>query len=139
MRFGSGKGRKGTFEDVAAMVREVLPAIGERGNRPDRLNFFLLALEADDAKGRAHTRDFGNEQFGHEATRTDLRRGFAGFWRDEMRWRISTASPRSRQRAARRSATRRRWHFSGPGSEQSRETLGDHEDVSRLAGTPRSF
>ncbi len=79
MRFGSGKGRKGTFEDVAAMVREVLPAIGERGNRPDRLNFFLLALEADDAKGRAHTRNLGNEQFGHEAGPTDLRRGFAGF------------------------------------------------------------
>ena len=91
MRFGSGKGRKGTFEDVAAMVREVLPAIGERGNRPDRLNFFLLALEADDAKGRAHTRNFGNEQFGHEAGPTDLRRGFAGFWGDEVRWRISTA------------------------------------------------
>jgi len=40
MRFGSGKGREGAFEDVAALVREVLPAISERGHRPDRLNFF---------------------------------------------------------------------------------------------------
>ena len=91
MRFGSGKGREGAFEDVAALVREVLPAIGERGHRPDRLNFFLLALQADDAKGRAHARNFGNEQFGHEAGPIDLCRGFAGFWRDETRWRISTA------------------------------------------------
>jgi hypothetical protein len=55
------------------------------------LNLFLLALQADNAKGRAHARNFGNEQFGHEATSSDLRRGFAGLWRDEMRWRISTA------------------------------------------------
>jgi hypothetical protein len=91
MRFPSGKGCQGAFEDVAAMVWEVLPAIGKCGHRPDRLNFFLLALQADDAKGRAHARNFGNEQFGHEATSSDLRRGFAGLWRDEMRWRISTA------------------------------------------------
>ena len=91
MRFGSGRGYEGAFKDVAALVREVFPAIGERGNRPERLNFFMFALQADDAKGRAHARIFGDEQFGHEATSPDLRRGFAGFWGDEMRWRISTA------------------------------------------------
>src|SRR6266481_10009898 len=120
-------------------MRKVHPAVCRGRHGPDRVNLFVFALKADDAKGRAHARDFGNEQFGHEAGPADLRRGFASFWRDEMRWRISTASPCWLQYPARRSATRRRWHFSGPGSEQRRETMGDHEVVSRLAGTRRSF
>src|SRR5712692_5899446 len=97
MRFRSGKGCEGAFKDVAAVMRKVHPAVCRGRHGADRLNFLLFALEADDAKGRAHARNFGNEQFGHEITPTDLRRGFASFWRDEMRWRISTAAPRSRQ------------------------------------------
>ncbi len=56
------------------------------GRRSWRACFAALpVLQADDAKGRAHARSFGDEQFGHEATPPDLRRGFAGFWRDKMR------------------------------------------------------
>ncbi len=139
VRFRAGKGRERKFQDVAALMRKVYPAVCRGRHGPDRMNPVVFALEADDAEGRAHACDFGNEQLGQEALPTDLRRGFTGFRRGETRWRISTASPCSRQKAASSSATRRRWHFSGPGSEQRRDTLEDHEDMSTLVGTSRSF
>ena len=108
MGTGSGKRRESTIENVAALMREMQPAMSGRGNGADGFNFVLFALEADDAEGRAHARNFGDEQFAHGAMPADLRRGFAGFWRGEMRCRISTESPCSRLKVARRSATRRR-------------------------------
>src|SRR5713226_10114898 len=105
MRCRARKWRKGKVEDVAALRRKVYPAVCRGRQGPDRLNLCVFALEADDAKGRAHARDFRDEQFGHGVARGFLRRGFVRFACCEMRWRISTLSPCSRQCAARRSAT----------------------------------
>src|SRR5258708_30320802 len=108
VRFRAGKWRQRKFQDVAALMRKIQPAVSSGRHGPDRVNLFVFALEADDAKGRAHARNFGNEKFGHEARPADLRRGLASFCDDETRWRITTASPCSRHCIARRSATRRR-------------------------------
>ena len=91
VRFRARKRRESTFQDVAAPMRKAHPAVCRGRHGPDRVNLFVFALEADDAEGGAHACNLGNEQFGHEATPPELRRGFADFWRDEMRWRISTA------------------------------------------------
>src|SRR5260370_2499464 len=139
VRFRSGKKGKGALEDVAAVKWKVWPAIGECRNGTDRLNVFLLALQPDDAECRAHARNFRDEQFGHGTAPSFFRRGFAGFVCAETRCRISTSCPWPRQYPATRSATRRRWHFSGPASEHSSTHLEDQIEVSSVCGTPRSF
>src|SRR5712692_8827983 len=116
-------------------MRKVRPAVGERRYRADRLNLIVLPLEPDDAKCRAHARDFLDEKFIHGAAPGFFRRTFPGFARGEIKWRISTPWPSLRQRAARRSATRRRWHFSGPASEHSSATLNGQFAVSSIPGT----
>ncbi len=83
MRFRAGKRCEGTFQDVAALMRKVRPAIGEGGHRADRLNLIVLPLETDDAKCRAHARDFRDERFGHGAAASFFRRAFPGFACDE--------------------------------------------------------
>src|SRR6266403_2285037 len=120
-------------------MRKVRPAVGERRHRADGLNLIVLALETDDAKCRAHARDFRDEKFSHGTTTGFFLRAFPGFARGEIKWRISTSWPSLRQRAARRSATRRRWHFSGPASEHSSATLNGQLAVSSVSGTPRAF
>jgi len=85
MGAGRGKGRKCAIQNVAALVREMQPAMSGRRDGTYGLNAILFALESDDTKSRAHARNFGNEQLGHGGTLSDLRRGFAGFWCDTMR------------------------------------------------------
>src|SRR6266496_3453252 len=64
---GPGKWCEVTFQDVAAMMGKMDPTIRGRRHRANRVNLFLLALEPDDAKGRAHAGDFRDEQLGHDA------------------------------------------------------------------------
>ena len=85
MGAGRGKRRKRAIQNIAAPMRETQPAMAARGDGADRLNAILFALEPDDAEGRAHARNFGDEQSAHVTTPAGLRRGFAGFWGDTMR------------------------------------------------------
>src|SRR5271155_1778985 len=111
------------------MMWEVRPAVGEGRHWANGLNPIVLMLEADDAKRRPHARDFGDEEFAHGTAPRFFGRGLVALARGEIRWRISTSYPSLRQRAARRSAMRRRWHFSGPASEHSRASLAGQPAV----------
>ena len=87
LNMGAGRGKrcKRAIQNIAAPMRETQPAMAARGDGADRLNAILFALEPDDAEGRAHARNFGDEQSAHVTTPAGLRRGFAGFWGDTMR------------------------------------------------------
>src|SRR2546422_7004693 len=61
------------------------PAIRGRRHRANRVNLSLLALEPDDAKGRAHAGDFRDEQLGHSAAPIFLRRDFTDLDRKSTR------------------------------------------------------
>src|SRR5690348_998516 len=115
------------------------PSVHPCRDGADRLNLFFIAPQSDDAKSGPHPCDLGNQQIGHGTSAVFLRRGLAFPFCSETRWRTSTSSPLARQCAARRSATSRLWHFSGPGSEHNSATLAAQEAVSTFCGTPRFF
>src|SRR5580658_9313334 len=108
VRLGAAKRSEFALQHIAAMIGERQPTVGRRGNGTNGTNFAILAMQADDAEGRPHARDFRDKQLVHGMDFGFLRRSFKDCRRAAIRWRISTLWPCTRQCAASRSATRRR-------------------------------